>query len=184
MTENRTYFVLDKIKAGDASAFRGLFRMYYPSLLAFVEGFVKDREVAEDIVQDVFMKIWIYRSSLDGSRPLRSYLFLLCRREVCSWFRKEVTVQRFMSGLDRDEIDRIAGSDNRDPLELDELSKIADKIIAEMPQKRREVFVLSRREGLQINEIAEKLAISPRTVNKHIQLALRSLRAHLNKEQL
>jgi len=50
MTEDKTYFIADRIKSGDATAFRGLFRMHYPSLLAFVEGFVKDKEVAEDIV--------------------------------------------------------------------------------------------------------------------------------------
>ncbi len=99
MTEDKTYFIADRIKSGDATAFRGLFRMHYPSLLAFVDGFVKDKEVAEDIVQNVFMKVWIYRSSLDVAKPLRGYLFLLCKREVCYWFRKEVTVQRFMSGL-------------------------------------------------------------------------------------
>lgn len=62
MTEDKTYFIADRIKSGDATAFRGLFRMRYPSLLAFVEGFVKDKEVAKDIVQNVFMKVWIYRS--------------------------------------------------------------------------------------------------------------------------
>ena len=158
--------------------------MHYPSLLAFVEGFVKDKEVAEDIVQNVFMKVWIYRSSLDETKPLRGYLFLLCRREVCNWFRKEVTIQRFMSGLEREEIDRMAASESQDPLEMDELEKIAERIIDQMPAKRREVFVLSRREGLKIEEIAERLGISPRTVNKHMQLALRSLRMNLNKEQL
>lgn len=184
MTEDKTYFIADRIKSGDATAFRGLFRMHYPSLLAFVEGFVKDKEVAEDIVQNVFMKVWIYRSSLDVAKPLRGYLFLLCKREVCNWFRKEVTVQRFMSGLGREEIDRLAASESPDPLEMDELKKIADKTIDQMPAKRREVFVLSRREGLKIEEIAERLGISPRTVNKHMQLALRSLRMNLNKEQL
>ena len=89
-----------------------------------------------------------------------------------------------MSGLGREEIDRLAASESPDPLEMDELKKIADKTIYQMPAKRREVFVLSRREGLKIEEIAERLGISPRTVNKHMQLALRSLRMNLNKEQL
>ena len=62
MTEDKTYFIADRIKSGDATAFRGLFRMHYPSLLAFVDGFVKDKEVAEDIVQNVFMKVWMLQS--------------------------------------------------------------------------------------------------------------------------
>ena len=181
MSEDQAYFIADKIKSGDSAAFRALFRLYYPSLLSFVEGVVKDRTIAEDIVQTVFMKIWLYRSSIDGSKPLRSYLFLLCRREVCSWFRKEVAVQRFVSGYDREEIDRFASTPVSDSAELDELSRIASDVVARMPQKRREVFILSRREGLTINEIAVRLGISPRTVNKHIQLALRAMRSALGK---
>ena len=183
MTEDRTYFIADKIKSGDANAFRGLFRMYYPSLLSFAEGFMKDKVVAEDIVQNVFMKVWIYRSSIDETKPLRGYLFLLCRREICSWFRKEVTLQRFVSGLDRSEIERLAGADTSVAEEVDELGKIAEKIISQMPAKRREVFMMSRRDGMQISEIAEVMKISPRTVNKHIQLALRTMRSSLNQEK-
>ena len=183
MTDNQTYFIADRIKAGDAIAFRSLFRMHYPSLLAFVEGFVKDKDVAEDIVQNVFMKIWVYRDSLDTAKPLRGYLFLLCRREISSWFRKEVAVQRFMSGLDRSEIEALAMSESSDPAELEELGRIADSVVASMPQKRREVFTLSRHDGLEISEISQRLGISPRTVNKHIQLALRTLREALNKSR-
>lgn len=183
MTEDQAYFVADKIKSGDPTAFRTLFRLYYPSLLSFVEGFVKDRTVSEDIVQNVFMKIWLYRASIDGSKPLRGYLFLLCRREVCSWFRKEVAVQRFVSGYDREEIDRLASVNTSDTAELNELSRIASEMVARMPEKRREVFILSRREGLTANEIALRLGMSQRTVNKHIQLALRSIRTALGQNR-
>ena len=183
-TDNQAYFMADKIKAGDAGAFRSLFRLLYPSLLTFTEGFVKDRDVAEDLVQNVFMKIWVYRSSLDVTRPLRGYLYLLCRREVCNWFRREVTLQRFVNGLSREDVEKLATPDMADTAELDELSQMAERLIAQMPPKRREVFVLSRREGLSIDEIAVRLNISPRTVNKHMQLALRSMRAMISKENL
>ena len=183
-TDNQAYFIADRIKAGDAGAFRSLFRLHYPSLLAFTEGFVKDRDVAEDIVQNVFMKIWVYRGSLDVSRPLRGYLYLLCRREMCNWFRREVTLQRFVVGMQREEVEKLAQPEAVDATELEQLSQLAEKLIGQMPPKRRDVFVLSRREGLSIEEIAERLNISPRTVNKHIQLALRSMRAQLSKENL
>ena len=181
MADNHQYFVVDKIKAGDTEAFRGLFRMYYPSVLAFVEGFVKDRGIAEDIVQDVFVKLWIYRASLDATRPIRGYLFLLSRREVCSWFRKEVTVQKLISGLAGDELYQLQDTPEKDASEMEELRKTAERIVEAMPEKRRHVFILSRREGLKIQEIADRLGISPRTVNKHIQLALRTLRLNMNK---
>lgn len=185
MAGEYSHFIATRIKQGDTDAFRTLFRMHYPSLVCFVERFVKDKDIAEDIVQSIFIKVWIYRSNLDETKPLRNYLFLLCRREVCNWFRREVVVQRFLSGMDTEEINEsLYGGNIIDDLELKDLKRISDEIVNNMPDKRREVFILSRKAGLSIDEIAERLNISPRTVNKHLELALRTLRTHLNTKQL
>jgi len=172
-----SHTMVKNLKEGNTDAFRQLFRQYYPSVLAFVTGFVKDPELSEDIAQEVFMKVWIYRSSLEPSKPIRNYLYLLARRHICSHFRKTVTLQKYISDISTEELEELISIyDNTDAVEL---QRIAEEIVGSMPEKRRLVFTLSRGEGMTVDEIADRLGVSVRTVEKHIQLALRTLRSKL-----
>ena len=85
-------YLVAAVKRGDLKAYEQLFMHYYPIVRAFVLGFVKIDEQAKDIAQDVFMKLWQYRESLDAAKPIKPYVFLLARREVCSYFRNKQTV--------------------------------------------------------------------------------------------
>lgn len=181
MTDTNPYSVVTRIKAGDTEAYRMLFRLYYPSVLAFITGFVKDKAIGEDLAQDVFMKVWIYRHSLDETKSIRNYLFLVSRRHICNWYKKEVALQQMVSDVSDEELEKMAAMSGEN--EAEELRHIADKVIAEMPEKRRLVFILSRGEGLKPDEIAKRLGISPRTVGKHIELALKTLRYELNQKK-
>lgn len=92
-------YLVAAVKRGDLKAYEQLFMYYYPIVRAFVLGFVKIDEQAKDIAQDVFMKLWQYRESLDAAKPIKPYIFLLARREVCSYFRNKQTVmERNFSG--------------------------------------------------------------------------------------
>lgn len=92
-------YLVAAVKRGDLKAYEQLFMHYYPIVRAFVLGFVKIDEQAKDIAQDVFMKLWQYRESLDAAKPIKPYIFLLARREVCSYFRNKQTVmERNFSG--------------------------------------------------------------------------------------
>lgn len=93
-------YLVAAVKRGDLKAYEQLFMHYYPIVRAFVLGFVKIDEQAKDIAQDVFMKLWQYRGSLDAAKPIKPYIFLLARREVCSYFRNKQTVmeQNFSGG--------------------------------------------------------------------------------------
>lgn len=94
-------YLVAAVKRGDLKAYEQLFMHYYPIVRAFVLGLVKIDEQAKDISQDVFMKLWQYRESLDASKPIKPYVFLLARREVCSYFRNKQTVmERNFSGGD------------------------------------------------------------------------------------
>ena len=177
MRNSESYSIVRRIKEGDKAAFREIFRLYYPSIHTFITGFTKDATLAEDIAQDVFMKVWIYRSSLDEEMPIRSYLFLLARRQICSWFRRKLTLQKHIVELSEQELESIIEDSNL--TEATELQAIAEEIIANMPDKRRTVFVLSHGKGLSSDDIAEIMNISPRTVHKHLELATKTLRNKL-----
>ena len=175
-----SYSIVERLKAGEREAYRSLFLLYYPSVLSFVRGFTKDSSIAEDIAQDVFMKIWIYRSSLDEDKPIRNYLFLLSRRQLCSWFRKKVTLQKYIIELSEEELENII--DEYESEDANELMSLAMEIIGKMPEKRRCAFILSRSKGLPSDEIAKQMGISRRTVDKHLELALRTLRNGLKEK--
>ena len=150
-------YLVAAVKRGDLKAYEQLFMHYYPIVRAFVLGFVKIDEQAKDIAQDVFMKLWQYRGSLDAAKPIKPYVFLIARREVCSYFR------------------------NKQNLDAGELSTVVESILESMPPQRRRIFSMSRKEGLSDAEIAERLGLSVRTVNKHIELALKDIRLKLGR---
>ena len=177
MGNTESYSIVGRIKEGDKGAFREIFRLYYPSIHTFITGFTKDPSLADDIAQDVFMKVWIYRNSLDAEMPIRSYLFLLARRQICSWFRRKLTLQKYIVELSEQELESII--EDGDLAETAELQAMAEEIIANMPDKRRMAFVLSRGKGLSSEDIAEIMNISPRTVHKHLELAMKTLRNKL-----
>lgn len=95
-------YLVAAVKRGDLKAYEQLFMHYYPIVRAFVLGFVKIDEQTKDIAQDVFMKLWQYRESLDAAKPIKPYVFLIARREVCSYFRNKQTVmeRNFSEGGD------------------------------------------------------------------------------------
>lgn len=175
--------VIERIKSGDTEAYRQLFHQHYPSVLAFVRGFVKDRTVAEDIAQDIFIKVWRYRMSMDPEKPVRGYLFLIAKRHICNWFHKNQIVQNLVADIPREELEKLEDITAEND-EIEQLRVAAVKVVTSMPFKRRQVFMLSKQEGLSAEEIGARLGISPRTVNKHVQLALHQIRSEMKKERI
>lgn len=173
-------YLISSVKRGDLNAYERLFMHYYPIVRAFVLGFVKIDEQAKDISQDVFMKLWQYRESLDATKPIKPYIFLLARREVCSYFRSKQTAmeQNFSGG---GFCPHLADDSTQQGLAAGELTAVVERILESMPPQRRRIFAMSRREGLSDAEIAERLGLSVRTVNKHIELALRDIRLKLGR---
>lgn len=169
--------VAESIQQGDFEAYKRLFVRYYAVVRTFVGGFVKDEEVAKDIAQDVFMKLWQYRNSIDCTLSIKHYIFLLARREVCSWFRTK-REQMYRNSEDVESV-QISDDSLQQSLERGDLQSTIERIIDAMPPQRKTVFRLSRIDGLSNKEIAEHLNISVRTVDKHIELALQNIKKHI-----
>lgn len=170
--------LIHEIKKGSVKGFEILFLKYYPRFSSFIFGLVKDEWIAEDIAQNVFMKVWIHRESLQEDQSMQAYLYVLAKYEVYNHFRAKHNrvVDRYIDGIHDNEIQN---SEVEDKLHMEELQRSIYAAIESMPEKRREIFKMSRYQHKQAKEIAEITGLSIRTVEKHIELALRDLRVKL-----
>jgi RNA polymerase sigma-70 factor (ECF subfamily) len=166
-----------RIQEGDEVAFEALFRAHYEALCQFVEGQVGSAEVAEDIVQNIFLNLWRRRQDWEVRTTVRAYLFGAARNESIK-HRKHRQVRRRWKQEEREkETAEKPGPDDR--LKHQELRRTLQKWVDELPERRRQVYLLSRRHGLTYKEIARVMEISPKTVDNQMVEALKFLRKHL-----
>jgi RNA polymerase sigma-70 factor (ECF subfamily) len=155
--------------------FEGLFKEYFPSLMAFARKILGDEEEAREVVQQVFINLWEKRAALDLSTSLKSYLFT-------SVHNRSLNVIRDRKKFSSAEMPDVAGEwDVSAQIESMELEGKIREGIDSLPEKCREVFELNRFEGLKYSEIAAKLGISVKTVENQMSKALKILREQLGK---
>ena len=165
------------VRGGDDRAYDAVFLRWYPQVRRFLFTLVKKDSVAEDLAQSVFMKLWLFRSRLNPAQSLKNYLMVLARNAALDFFRSKYhSLQTDLSAPP----ERIAPDRTEQKAEFAETSARIRQAVEEMPAQRREVFKMSRFEQLSSEEIAERMGLSVRTVEKHIQLALRDLRNFLS----
>ena len=161
------------LRAGNYDSYKLLFDEYYVNFTVFVKKIVKDSQIAEDIVQEAFTKLYINRTKLDESKSLNSYLYVLVKRQLLNYLRDSA----HEAAIDDRAFSLISGISVEDRnLDIRELEKIVLDAVEAMPAQRREVFRLSRFKGLSNKEIAEALNLSVRTVEHHISFALAEIR--------
>ena len=163
--------LLRQLREGDMGSYETLFHRYYPTFFAFARGMLKDAGAAEDIIQNVFMKIWIHREALDETMSIKNYIYVLSKREVFNYLRAKYNTHVVLTEQ--------SSSTDEPTTDYRELREAVQSVIDTMPPKRRSVFCLSRFKSLTNQEIADKLGISIRTVEKHIELALRTFKEQL-----
>ncbi|AMM50705.1 hypothetical protein TH61_05285 [Rufibacter sp. DG15C] len=165
---------IEALTRGDVSAFERLFKCLEPKLYAFAYKLVRNREDAEEIVQEVFLKTWERRASLDPAQGLEGYLFKIAKHLVYNKSRRHVYEFAFSKYLADYGI--VAEDSTQTTLEHQELVELFEEICASMPPVRRQVFAMSRTEGLSNHEIATVLNTSNSNIENHINKALKLLR--------
>jgi RNA polymerase sigma-70 factor (ECF subfamily) len=165
-----------ELKKDNEIAFEQLFNKYYASLCLFTFQFLHDREMAEEIVQEVFVKIWAKRKTLQIETSVKRYLLSSVRNQSLNLIQHEKVEKRYARQAQLGTM----GEQNLDPYFLEVgLRRKIEQSISLLPEKRREIFRLSREEGLKYQEIANRLNISVKTVETHMGLALKQLKEML-----
>lgn len=177
--------LLSRLIRGEIKAYEELFHRYYPTFQAFVRGILKDTFAADDIAQNIFLKVWINRERLDPNKSIRNYLFVLAKHEVYNQLRTRTRNFTSLQEVDNRTLHQAEsafppGNEIEQMVDLHQTAERIEAIIVGMPPKRQEVFRLSRFEHLSNKEIAERMSLSVRTVDKHLELAIRELRRHLD----
>ncbi len=165
--------------------FEDLFHIYYCSLLAFANKYTNDRQASEDIVQDVFMALWMKRDTINFNDPIKPYLYKATYNKSITYLnslQENVNIDEQNIKLQLQQ--KIISFDLQDSLLLKEVSEEIISCVDTLPEQCRKVFLLSRGQGLKNKEIALQLNISEKTVEGHISKALAEIRSHLRKLDL
>lgn len=169
--------LVDLIRVDDHKAFKTLYNRYWPTLYQSAYNVCRDRETCMDICQEVFVWFWEHRGSVHFVATVKGYLLAAVKYKMISHLRK---------GLVKDKFDLSAKSSSEaytieEAIELKELQSIILHFVNALPPKCAEIFRLSRNEHLSNKEIAHKLAISEKTVENQITIALKKLKGSLGK---
>ncbi|MCQ2113496.1 MAG: RNA polymerase sigma-70 factor [Bacteroidaceae bacterium] len=178
-SEHSDRIMICLLKQGDYEAFELFFSRYRSKYYYFILKLVKDNDVAQDIVQNIFMKLWVNRENLDENLALPAYLYVMAKHEICNHFR--AIRNHKTSAIDEGCMSLVTNlATPYEDLTFAELSEKVNKLIDALPPKRRRIFKMSRIEHIKAQDIANELGISVRTVEKHLELALRTLRGKIN----
>lgn len=170
-------FIFQRMVDGDQRAFRFFFDKYYTDVCNFIHFYTNDSAMAEELAQDIYVYLWDNRKKITIHSSVKSYLFSASKNKSLNYIRNEKIKQRILENYKEQQTE--TGQPEENYLDISQLQEILKKSIATLPERCREIFLLSREKKLSHKEIAEKLAISPKSVENQIGIALKKLREQL-----
>lgn len=170
--------LIQALKQGSSKAFDGIYQMYSKRLYAYSLQFTKSPEEAEEIVQDVFVKLWNSREYIKQDETLRSLLFIMAKHYLINAYRSKVNNRVYEDYIEY--VDALSVDNTHHRLEYNEFVTHFEEIMKTLPLTQQKVIRLSRLEQLSNKEIAERLSLSEQTVKNQISLGIKSLREKLS----
>lgn len=169
--------IVEQLRGGSKEAFRLLFDELGPKIHAFAFSYLKNEADAEELLQDVFLKLWEIRSSLDSTRNIKSFLFKICINLIYDFIRRKNIEQAY---LDFSGKNNPSFSDNtwHEVIYNDMLNNL-HQLVSAMPEQRQRIFRLSKEDGFSNEEIAKQLDLSRRTVENQLYRAVSFLKDKL-----
>ncbi len=173
---------LTALKEGDVKAFDKLFSNYGKRLYHFAYGYLKSKEEAEGLVQEVFLRIWKNRKELKPELSFKAYLFKIAYNYILEHFKRVNRQQAYKHQILGESVNFTDDLDER--LNYQFLLEKVDRIIHQLPERQKVIIIKRKKEGLPIKQIAEQLSIKPKTVENHLTEALKKLKSELAKENI
>lgn len=174
--------LVGSLQRGDAGAFDKLFGKYANRLYAFGLKYLRSKEDAEGLVQGVFLKVWENRKKLKQEDSFQSFLFTIAYNDICNIFRKRLNERKYQEKLMLELDESLIVSDER--VDFKSVLEQVDRLIEQLPEQQKLVFLKSRREGLSSKEIAGELNLSPGTVDNYISAATKFLRSRIGRDNI
>lgn len=170
---------LHSIAEGNETAFSELFNACHQQVAAYMFRITRNQSIAQDLVQDVFSKIWRNRAALAEVQQFEAYLFVICRNTAFNKLKQIARDHLHTKALALQQNESANGVE--EIVHYREMAALLNKAIHQLPPQQKKVYQLSREQGLSQEQIAESMGISLETVKKHMVLALRSLRNFLHQ---
>lgn len=171
--------LLELLKLGDTNAYQQLYQKYHAALYVYIIRFVKIPELAEDLLQEVFIKIWEIRATVDPSLSFQAYLYRISRNRVFKVIKKIAVDKKLRMEVAYHINEEIKGVD--DQLQWKQYEQILQIAVKKFPPQRQNIFKLCRNEGKKYEEVAAELHISRNTIKEHMVLAVRFIKDYVYK---
>ena len=171
--------IIEAWQAGDSDAFEVLYQKYWRKLYVFARRTTPNAEDAQDLIQDVFAQLWMQKEQIDAAVFSESYLFAIVRNKLLDKIRKQYVREDYVQKI----LQSSSESDfsTQQTILTNDLNNHIHRVVDVLPEKCREVFQLSRFEQLSVDQIAQKLQISPQTVKNQLSKALQVVRFRLRE---
>lgn len=172
--------LITSFKSGDMAAFQKIYDTFCKPLYRFSLSYMKDSFDAEEIVQDVFLRLWEKRDEVDEQKSFKSYLYRITVNKIFNELKHRVVKRKYDQHLLN--IDQVTDETPESSIQFQELNKKLEKLLLKLPEQQRTIFIMSRWQGLSNAEIAQNLRLSARTVENQIYRAAKFIKQHLNKD--
>lgn len=164
-----------QVSSGDEQAFKQLFNTYHQQLGAYILRLTNSTELAEEIVLDVFLKLWMNRRTLWEIQNFKAYLFVVSKNHTLNALKKVIKERLLQKEPEEHYTKQILAE-----VDLNQYYSLLDEAIDHLPPQQQKIYLLSRHKRLKYSEIAEKLGLSHETVKKYLQIATASITTYVN----
>ncbi len=173
---------LNALKQGDTAAFDKLFADYGKRMYYFAYGYLKSKEEAEGVVQEVFLRIWRNREQINPELSFKAYLFKIAWHYIIKHFEQNTRQQVYRHEILDETVE--FNDDTNERLNYQMLLEKVESLIQKLPARQKDILLKRKKEGIPVKEIASQLGISPKTVENHLTEAIKNLKRGLGKDEI
>lgn len=164
---------LEALRSGSHKAFETIFVAYYNKTKAFIFGYIKSEADAEELAEDIFVNLWLNRQFVDVNKSFESFLHTIARNSALNFLKHKYVHDAYVNSLEHSDYVTATSEEN---LIAKELGLLIDDAVGKMPDQRKRIYQLSRKDGLNNGEIATQLNTTKRNVESQLSLALKEIR--------